>query len=82
MPDRGGFSVVHRARRIEDGLICAVKVVRLETLTEHERQKLYREAEITARMRHENVVRMFEMFSTPEVRRPVAVAADQAPCAH
>ncbi len=55
----GGTSIVYKARRLSDGFIVAIKVVRdeLEDIDEHERHFRH-EAEALAKMSHRNVRRI------------------------
>ncbi len=56
----GGMGVVHSARRLELGDIVAIKSVLPERSTAGNRHRFLREARALARIRHPNVVRVFD----------------------
>lgn len=55
---RGGMGVVYRARDRESGRVVALKVV-IAKLGEQQRLRFEREGELTARLQHPGVVRIF-----------------------
>lgn len=57
----GGMGIVYRARRLEDGLTVALKVLRPEFATDvRVTARLQREAEAVRRVRHANVVELLD----------------------
>ncbi|MFV8755366.1 serine/threonine-protein kinase PknK [Nannocystaceae bacterium ST9] len=56
----GGMGVVHSARRLELGDVVAIKSVLPERSTAGNRHRFLREARALARIRHPNVVRVFD----------------------
>jgi serine/threonine protein kinase/tetratricopeptide (TPR) repeat protein len=56
----GGMGVVHSARRLSLGDVVAIKSVLPERTTASNRQRFLREARALARIRHPNVVRVFD----------------------
>jgi serine/threonine protein kinase/tetratricopeptide (TPR) repeat protein len=67
----GGMGVVHSARRLSLGDIVAIKSVLPERSTPSNRQRFLREARALARIRHPNVVRVFDFGETED--RPFMV---------
>ena len=57
---RGGMAVVYLARDLRHGRDVAVKVVRPELTTASGRSRFLREIEIAARLRHPNIVPLFD----------------------
>ena len=58
---RGGMGVVYRARRRDDGQTVAVKVIRKDRLLHAEAVRRFRrEAQAAARLRHPNIVHVFD----------------------
>jgi eukaryotic-like serine/threonine-protein kinase len=56
---RGGMGIVYRARRLADGQIVAVKVIRKDRLQHEEAVKRFRrEAQAAARLDHPNIVKV------------------------
>jgi serine/threonine protein kinase/tetratricopeptide (TPR) repeat protein len=56
----GGMGVVHAARRLDLGDVVAIKSVLPERSSPGNRQRFLREARALARIRHPNVVRVFD----------------------
>jgi Tol biopolymer transport system component len=57
---RGGMAIVYVARDLRHGRDVAVKVVRPELTTASGRSRFLREIEIAARLRHPNIVPLFD----------------------
>lgn len=58
---RGGMGVVYEADNLRIGRRCAVKVLHPETYSDPKlRMRLFREVQATARIRHPNVVEIFD----------------------
>ena len=58
---RGGMGIVYRARRLGDGQIVAVKVIRKDRLVHEEAVRRFRrEAEAAQRLNHANIVQILE----------------------
>jgi eukaryotic-like serine/threonine-protein kinase len=58
---RGGMGIVYRARRLADGQIVAVKVIRKDRLLHEETVKRFRrEAQAAARLDHPNIVHILD----------------------
>ncbi len=58
---RGGMGVVYKARKLQTGQIVAVKVIRKDRLQHEEAVRRFRrEAQAAARMRHPNIVQVFD----------------------
>jgi pSer/pThr/pTyr-binding forkhead associated (FHA) protein len=58
---RGGFGVVFRARRLSDGVPVAIKVLLPRVAVKPiEVEKFLREMTVTAQLRHENIVKLFD----------------------
>ena len=65
----GGFSHVYRARRLDDGVVVALKLLKKDALPDPEKlERLSRssEGEIATSLQHENVVRTYEYGKTGE----------------
>lgn len=63
----GGFSHVYRARRLDDGVVVALKLLKKDALPDPEKlERLSRssEGEIATSLQHENVVRTYEYGKT------------------
>jgi NIMA (never in mitosis gene a)-related kinase len=58
----GAYSNVYKVRRYEDGEIYALKVVKLDHLSEKEIENAINEVRILASIRHPNVVQYKEAF--------------------
>jgi serine/threonine protein kinase len=58
---RGGMGTVYRARRKSDGAVVALKLMRPEVVVDgHSREAFAREIEVTASLRHPNVVALYD----------------------
>ncbi len=58
---RGGFGVVFRARRLSDGVPVAIKVLLPRVAVRPaEMEKFLREMTITAQLRHQNIVKLYD----------------------
>jgi serine/threonine protein kinase len=58
---RGGMGTVYRARRKSDGALVALKLMRPEVVVDgHSREAFAREIEVTASLRHPNVVALYD----------------------
>ena len=58
---RGGMGTVYRARRKSDGGVVALKLMRPEVVVDgHSREAFAREIEVTASLRHPNVVALYD----------------------
>ncbi len=58
---RGGMGVVYKARKLQTGQIVAVKVIRKDRLQHEEAVRRFRrEAQAAARMRHPNIVQVYD----------------------
>jgi len=65
---RGGFGAVYRARRGADGSVVAVKVMLSRVDASDEAiEKFEREAAVTAKLQHPNIIRLFESGATGAV---------------
>ena len=65
---RGGFGAVYEAEHTGTGQMVAIKVM-LADLSEHNVQavrRFYKEAQVTAQLRHPNTVRVFDVGQTSE----------------
>ena len=65
---RGGFGAVYEAEHTGTGQMIAIKVM-LADLSEHNVQavrRFYKEAQVTAQLRHPNTVRVFDVGQTSE----------------
>jgi tRNA A-37 threonylcarbamoyl transferase component Bud32 len=61
----GGMGVVYKARRLSDGLVVALKVIRKDRLLDEEAVRRFRrEAQAAARADHRNIVRVFDSDHT------------------
>jgi serine/threonine protein kinase len=57
----GGMGTVYRARRVSDGGVVALKLMRPEVVVgTHSREAFAREIEVTASLRHPNVVALYD----------------------
>lgn len=66
---RGGMGAVYRAEHLGLGLVCAVKVITEREVGADEHsylERFGREAMTTARLRHPNVVQVFDYGRTPD----------------
>jgi serine/threonine protein kinase len=58
---RGGMGTVYKARRKSDGRVVALKLTRPEVVVDgHSREAFAREIEVTASLRHPNVVALYD----------------------
>ena len=57
---RGGFAVVFRARDRDLGLDVAIKILRTDALPHAAFERFSQEMEVTARLRHPHIVRVFD----------------------
>lgn len=58
----GGMSQVYRARRADDGLIVALKAIRMEDVDADYERRLRREPEVQQGAGHQNIVGMLDWF--------------------
>lgn len=58
----GGMSQVYRARRVEDGLIVALKAIRIEDIDADYERRLRREPEVQQGAGHRNIVGILDWF--------------------
>ena len=58
----GAYSSVYKVKRIEDGLIYALKKVRILSLSQKEKLNALNEVRILASIRHPNVVSYKQVF--------------------
>jgi NIMA (never in mitosis gene a)-related kinase len=58
----GSFSVVYQARRKLDGLLYAIKKVKLSCLTQQEKHNCLSEMWLLARLTHPNIIQYKEAF--------------------
>jgi NIMA (never in mitosis gene a)-related kinase len=56
---------VYKVRRIEDGVVYALKKVKLNHLSEKERENAINEVRILASIKHTNVISYKEAFIEP-----------------
>lgn len=58
----GSFSVVYQAKRKLDGLLYAIKKVKLSCLTQQEKHNCLSEMWLLARLTHPNIIQYKEAF--------------------
>ncbi|MCC7437224.1 MAG: serine/threonine protein kinase [Armatimonadetes bacterium] len=58
----GGMSQVYRTRRVDDGLIVALKAIRMEDVDTDYERRLRREPEVQQGAGHQNIVGMLDWF--------------------
>jgi serine/threonine protein kinase len=64
----GGMGIVYLARRVEDGVTVAIKVLRPEYAADARiTERLHREAEALRRVRHPNVVQLLDAGDAPGI---------------
>jgi len=61
---RGAFSVVKEGKRKSDGLLFAVKIIKMKTLKEDEILAVRAEIEIMYKLNHPNCVKLVEIFQS------------------
>jgi NIMA (never in mitosis gene a)-related kinase len=64
----GAYSQVYKVKRIQDGKIYALKKVRLQNLSEKERENAINEVRILASINHVNVISYKEAFIEPNTQ--------------
>lgn len=62
----GAYSQVYKVKRIEDGVVYALKRVKLKNLKEKEIQNAINEVRILASIKHKNVISYKEAFMEPK----------------
>jgi len=63
---KGGFSVVHSAKKKSNGDVVAVKIIDKNPDHEEELQLLQREIDIMRKLRHKNIIALHEVYDEPE----------------
>lgn len=58
----GSYSIVYKAKRLTDGLIYALKIVKIAALKDKEKQNALNEVRILASINHENVISYKQAF--------------------
>ena len=62
MVGKGGYAVVHRAIRIPDRAVVAVKKVDIFELSEKKRDRCLQEVQLLRAMAHPNVITLLDAF--------------------
>jgi len=60
---KGKFSIVYMAKRLQDGLLCALKKINIfDTMTPKQRDKCLKEVKLLQSLDHPNIVRFLSSF--------------------
>jgi len=63
---RGGFSIVKKATNRDNGEIFAIKIIEKKEQTEEELNLLHREIDIMRKLKHKNIIGLFEVYDEKE----------------
>jgi len=59
---RGGFSIVKKATNRDSGDVFAIKIIEKKEQTEEELNLLHREIDIMRKLKHKNIIGLFEVY--------------------